>query len=315
MTSNTISNEKFTSSLVPGGNDIFDGMVIAIITAEQSTTPPKKWFMTNSQYMTSALDEFEEDATHLLQYGALKCDKEGNQLLHSLSPKTLPNSEDGVTYSIINERISATALEGATTLQIKFKHMKASARIDLSKCTLESANATGCYACGAGAQLEYICTTEFGIQKAHVECNTITFESICTSERTVRSTQIYTQKSNLDKQCTIRCSSSTTTGHLYGTLYFIETTNKWTKRKAPKQTEILKGHSISETILSSIQDLFIHYDNKCLHYYICYSHSTCPDHPCRTKVLIMHNGGNLTMMGASSLSVNATLLYETVKTN
>uniref|UniRef100_A0A1I7WGU4 Phlebovirus_G2 domain-containing protein n=1 Tax=Heterorhabditis bacteriophora TaxID=37862 RepID=A0A1I7WGU4_HETBA len=151
--------------------------------------------------------------------GALKCDKEGNQLLHSLSPKTLPNSKDGVTYNIINERISATALE-------RFKDMKASARIDSSKCTLESTIATGCYACGAGAQLEYICTTEFGIQKAHVECNTITLEATCTSERTVRSTQIYTQKSNLEEQCTIRCPSSTTTGHLYGSLYFIDTTNK-----------------------------------------------------------------------------------------
>uniref|UniRef100_A0A1I7WFB7 Phlebovirus_G2 domain-containing protein n=1 Tax=Heterorhabditis bacteriophora TaxID=37862 RepID=A0A1I7WFB7_HETBA len=138
MTSNTISNQKFTTSLAPGGNDIFD---------EQSTTPPKKWFMTNPQNMT-------KDAAHLLQCsdkeasicsldnshihchpadGALKCDKEGNQLLHSLSPKTLPNSEDGVRYSIINERISATELEGTTTLQIKFKDMKASPRIDLSK--------------------------------------------------------------------------------------------------------------------------------------------------------------------------------------
>uniref|UniRef100_A0A1I7WFE2 ZP domain-containing protein n=1 Tax=Heterorhabditis bacteriophora TaxID=37862 RepID=A0A1I7WFE2_HETBA len=106
------------------------------------------------------------------------------------------------------------------------------------------------------AQLEYICTTEFGIQKAYVEYTTITFEATCTSERSVRSTRIYTQKSNIDEQCTIRCPSSTTTGHLYGALYFIETINKWTKRKASAQAEILEGHSVSETILSSIQDIF-----------------------------------------------------------
>lgn len=90
-----------------------------------------------------------------------------------------------------------------------------------NSCHVKVGKLSGCYSCTRGSMTNLSCTSSVSEETAQVECQNITQLVKCTPEGTISTLRFHFSNSNIDLNCSVRCSGSTSSISLRGQLSFV----------------------------------------------------------------------------------------------
>jgi hypothetical protein len=111
-----------------------------------------------------------------------------------------------------------------------------------NKCKLKPLLFSGCYDCLIGAQLKFICATDFGSATAHIRCPSSSFSVRCEANGFTDTTTLAFERAVVDETCHVSCPAGSSTFNLRATLAYFE------NHKLATSTNIIIDKSIPATI-------------------------------------------------------------------
>lgn len=134
----------------------------------------------------------------------------------------LPLMTNSITIARHNDRIRAgVTSDHSMELQVDTSQVSLRKSTDKNTCTLTVSAFGGCYSCVTGAQMDFICRTDFGDAIGIVTCPSTTLSIKCHTEAVTQRILMKFTTANIKETCTVICPAGKTTFEVEGTLAYI----------------------------------------------------------------------------------------------